>query len=176
MAEERTDQLTRDRRGPQPNKKDSWDQKPSPSLPEEKREQPASGLYSTIRAQIESQYNTSNQRVFWLILSQSFFFNAFVMLVNGQPPPPKMPVYNTLMWIIPAASLMTIIFTYIDVIGSMMYVNKLRRRYQETGPDDTAKGFPPINGDRQDRMFARVSPYFLPGVFILIWVFLLLSK
>ena len=88
MAEERTDQLTRDRRGPQPNKKDSWDQKPSPSLPEEKREQPASGLYSTIRAQIESQYNTSNQRVFWLILSQSFFFNAFVISkLNGSYPP-----------------------------------------------------------------------------------------
>jgi hypothetical protein len=160
-----------------PNEKDSWEQKPPQSLPEEKREQQnTSSLYTTIRAQIESQGNTSNQRIFWLILSQSFFFSAFVMLVNGQPAPPKMNVYNTLMWIIPAASLMTIISTYIDVIGSFVYTGKLRRRYREVAPDDTAKGFPPINGDRQDRIFARVSPYLLPGVFILIWVILLMSR
>src|SRR3954470_7833426 len=120
MAEERKGQLTQERTSPQANRKDSWDQRPPSTLPEEKREQQvASGLYTTIRTQIESQYNTSNQRIFWLILSQSFFFNAFVMLINGQPPPPKMPVYNSLMWIIPAASLVTILFTYIDIFGSI---------------------------------------------------------
>jgi hypothetical protein len=120
------------------NKKDSWDQKPPQFLAEDKREQAsASALYNIIRKQVESQMNTSNQRIFWLILSQSFFFRAFVMLVKGQPPPPKMNLYNAVMWVIPAASLATIISTYIDILGAYVYVGKLRRRYREVAPDDT---------------------------------------
>jgi hypothetical protein len=144
---------------------------------QEYKEKPLSNLYTNVRGQIEQQYNTSNQRVFWLILSQSFLFNAYVMLVNAQAPPPNVPQYNILKVIIPIASIVTILFAYLDVIGSIIYVNKLRKFYESKGsPDERTGDYPAINGDRVDRIFSRVSPFCLPIVFLVIWIYLWASQ
>ena len=140
-------------------------------MSDDKQIAPASSQYTVIRSQIEEQHNTSNQRIFWLILSQSFFINAFVMLITAQPPKGKEALYGIMLNIIPLSSLLTIVFTYLDVIGSIIYINKLVKHYQRINIDDTQTGqLPPISGDKTDRIFARISPVLLPVMFIIIWI------
>ena len=139
-------------------------------MSDDKQIAPASSQYTVIRSQIEEQHNTSNQRIFWLILSQSFFINAFVMLIT-QPPKGKEAPYGIMLNIIPLSSILTIVFTYLDVIGSIIYVDKLVKHYQRIDVDDTKSGqLPPISGDKADRIFARISPVLLPVMFIIIWI------
>src|SRR5205809_379273 len=106
----------------------------------EKKNVPASNQYTVIRSQIEQQSNTSNQRVFWLILSQSFFVNAFVLLITAQPPKGKEMIYSTMLTVIPLASILTIIFTSLDIIGSLLYINKLTRHYEKLDINDSKEG------------------------------------
>jgi hypothetical protein len=137
----------------------------------EKRDAPASSQYTVIRSQIDQQHNTSNQRIFWLILSQSFFINAFVMMITAQQSQGKEAIYRVMLNIIPLASILTIIFTYVDVIGSIMYVEKLRKHYEDININDPETGqFPPIAGDKTDRIFSRISPLLIPITFIIIWI------
>jgi hypothetical protein len=134
---------------------------------------PVSSLYTVIRGQIEHINNTLNQRIIWLVIAQSFFFNGFALLVTAKPPNP--PLYEKLLWIFPIAALLSVILTFVDVMGSLIYLRKLRKWYNSKPKDDgIEKAYPPIAGYKNFRILEHVSPTVLPIVFIITWIYILI--
>jgi H+/gluconate symporter-like permease len=143
---------------------------------EEFQEKPLSELYRVSRAQIEHHDNAVNQRVIWLSIGQSFFFNVYAMLVTAKAPtPPLFAKQQMLAVIFPIAALLVAIFSFIDVIAGLFYMRKLRTNYKgETDGSSHENYYPMLNGNRQDRFFQRISPVMIPFIFIVTWVYLLM--
>jgi hypothetical protein len=127
--------------------------------------------YKIVRQQIEHIDNSLSQRVIWMVIAQSFFFSAFAILVTGKPLAPEIQsVYTVLLKVIPIAALLTVAFTFIDVIASVAYMKNLRKSY-ESAPknDEPNKLFPAIHGSKKERVFMHASPFLIPVIFIIIW-------
>ncbi|HEU0065030.1 MAG TPA: hypothetical protein VFQ58_08360, partial [Flavisolibacter sp.] len=87
----------------------------------EQKQAPIEDTYKEVRGQIEHLNNNLGQRVIWLVIAQSFFFSGYAILINGKPPDQNlMPVHDSMIKIIPIAALLTVIFTYLDVIASLI--------------------------------------------------------
>jgi hypothetical protein len=134
---------------------------------------PASDKYKVIRGQIEHLNNSNNQRVVWLVIAQSFFFSGFSILTTGNPEAENMKnMQHLLLIIFPIASLFTVIFSYADMIGTLLYLHKLRVEYEKAAPPED-KNYPPISGWNFVRKMQYISPVLLPIVFIVTWCYLL---
>ncbi|MDB5017993.1 MAG: hypothetical protein JWQ84_2825 [Mucilaginibacter sp.] len=136
---------------------------------------PSTEVYKTNRGQIEHYDNAINQRVIWLSIGQSFFFNVYAMLVTGKAPTPDlMSKQKMLAVIFPFAALLTAVFTFFDVVATLVYLRKLRRYYERaTESRESDKLYPPVYGRPIDRIFQHISPVLIPLVFIITWVYLL---
>ena len=136
---------------------------------------PSSEVYKTNRGQIEHYDNAINQRVIWLSIGQSFFFNVYAMLVTGKAPNPELMTKQKMLAVIfPFAALLTAIFTLFDVIATLIYLRKLRLYYEkatQNGKPD--ENYPPVYGRLADRISQHISPVLIPLVFITTWVYLL---
>jgi H+/gluconate symporter-like permease len=131
-------------------------------------------LYKMIRSQVEHVDNSLSQRVIWLVIAQSFFFSGYAILINGQPPKPElMPIHDALMNILPIAALLTVIFSFIDVLASILYMKSLRKRYEGIYHEDPDDPFPTVTGSKKERFFMHVSPVLIPVLFIIIWIMLI---
>jgi H+/gluconate symporter-like permease len=143
---------------------------------EQQQEQALSEIYRVTRAQIEHHDNAVNQRVIWLSIGQSFFFNVYAMLVTAKAPSPELFKKQQMLAVIfPVAALVVAIFTFIDVIAGLLYVRKLRMTYKAATDGSSHENYyPMLNGNKQDRFFQRISPFMIPVIFIITWVYLLL--
>src|SRR3978361_263891 len=129
---------------------------------------PTTDVYKTNRAQIEHYDNGINQRVIWLSIGQSFFFNVYAMLVTAKAPTPDLLTKQKMLAIIfPFAALLTAIFTLFDVVATLFYLRKLKRYYESAITNiDADKMYPPVFGKPADRIFQHISPVLIPMVFI----------
>jgi hypothetical protein len=136
-------------------------------------EKRASDKYKVIRWQIEHLNNSNNQRVVWLVIAQSFFFSGFAILTTGNPEAENMKnMQHLLLLIFPIASLFTVILSYADIIGTVIYLRKLRIEFEKDQPAED-KNYPPIAGWNTVRTLQYVSPVLLPLLFISIWIYIL---
>jgi hypothetical protein len=145
-------------------------------MAENDQEQGLSEIYRISRAQIEHHDNAVNQRVIWLSIGQSFFFNVYAMLVTAKAPSPELFQKQQMLAIIfPIAALLVAIFTFIDVVAGIFYMRKLRTNYK-TATDGSSheNHYPMLNGNKWDRTFQRISPVMIPLIFIITWVYLLM--
>ena len=135
-----------------------------------------SEVYKIIRGQVEHVDNNLGQRVIWLVIAQSFFFGAFASLINGKPPNPQLDLmHGALIKILPIAALLTVLFTFIDVITSIVYMRGLRKKYEASLEDDinVDSAYPNITGSKMQRIFMHASPILIPTLFIILWLILL---
>lgn len=136
----------------------------------------SSDFYKVIRGQVEHLNNAINQRVVWLIIAESFFFNGYALLITGNPELQSMKNQQAfLMIIFPYASLLTVIISYIDIIGSLMYLKTLRKKYekeQEIGDEL----LPPITGWHRYFVLEHASSTLLPIIFTVIWIYIIVVK
>lgn len=140
---------------------------------------PASEVYKIIRPQVEHVDNNLSQRVIWLVIAQSFFFSGYAILINGKPAKPELePVHNSLLHILPVAALLTVIFTFIDVVTSIVYMKSLRKKYEDSLNTDVDidSAYPNITGSKTERIFMHASPILIPSLFIVIWIILLVIQ
>ena len=142
----------------------------------EEQEPQLSSIYTVTRTQIEHYDNSVNQRVIWLSIGQSFFFNVYAMLVTAKAPtPPLFAKQQMLAVVFPIAALLVAIFTLVDVIAGLFYLRKLRLNYKiVTDGSSNESLYPMINGNKRDRFFQRLSPVMIPLLFIATWLYLLL--
>lgn len=143
---------------------------------QEFKELQPSELYRISRAQIEHHDNAVNQRVIWLSIGQSFFFNVYAMLVTAKAPSPELFTKQQMLAVVfPIAALLVAVFTFIDVVAGMFYLRKLRLNYKEATDGSSHENYyPMLNGNKRDRLFQRLSPFMIPVIFIITWIYLLM--
>jgi hypothetical protein len=136
-------------------------------------------LYRIIRERIDYEENLLNQRVIWLIFSQSFLVSAYAIMLNS-PPEPKSPLYgelqSSLMWLLPILSLILSIIVYMSVISALYHISELRKSFETYPKDDTIEHFPAMNDTSFIRRLGALPPIVVPLLFIGAWVFLLIKE
>jgi hypothetical protein len=138
---------------------------------------PASPLYTILRGQVEHINTILSQRIIWLVIAQSFFFSGYAVLITGKPDTRWQAIHEKLLIIFPIASLLAVIFTFMDVIGSMLYLRKLRKWYADRPKDETSeRNYPPMAGFRSLTMLENTSPVVLPLVFMVTWAVILFLR
>jgi hypothetical protein len=132
----------------------------------------ASDFYKVVRAQIEHVVNSRNQRIIWLVIAQSFFFSGLAILVTGNPATDGMKaLQHMLMKVFPVAALLTVIFTYIDIVCSASHLRSLAKAYHSKAQEQDAD-YPPVLGGRH-HFFESLSSHLIPILFIATWIFIL---
>jgi len=133
----------------------------------------SSDFYEIIRGQVEYLNNAINQRVIWLIIAESFFFSGYAILITGNPELPTMKNRQELLMIIfPYASMLTVVISSIDIIGSLLYLKSLRLNYEKE-KEDGEELLPPITGWNKYFWLEHASSMLLPIVFTLIWIYII---
>ncbi|WP_088892452.1 hypothetical protein [Leptolyngbya ohadii] len=150
-----------------------------PDAIDSSKPRPAADFYQLIHEQINNEDSSMNQRVNWLIFSQSFFFSGFATLLSS-PPDPEQGVYaklhELLLWLIPGISLITSILIYIGILVSLIYMANLRNLFQTYPQDSTTEHFPPIQGTAFTRRLAQMPAIVVPLLFICTWAVLLIQE
>lgn len=135
----------------------------------------ASDFYKVIRAQIEYINNGINARVIWLIIAESFFFSGYAILITGNPESEFMQAQQDQLFIIfPYASMLTVVISSIDIVGSLLYVKSLRLNYEKE-KEDGEELLPPIAGWKKYFILEHASAILLPTIFTLIWLYIILA-
>jgi hypothetical protein len=136
-------------------------------------------LYRIIRERIDYEENLLNQRVIWLIFSQSFLVSAYAIMLNS-PPEPKSPMYgelqSCLIWLLPSLSLILSIIVYLSVISALYQIAQLRESFETYPKDDTIERFPAMNDTSFIRQLGGLPPILVPLLFIGAWAFLLIKE
>ncbi len=136
-------------------------------------------FYHLLKHQIENEDNLVNQRLIWLVFSQSFMFSAFAVLLNA-PEKPKSPMFGDLqevmVWLIPCLAIVCSLLIYIGILTSMVMMSELRHRYDKFPEDKTTQHFPPLQANMMMRSLASLGPNFVPLFFIGTWLFILVRQ
>ncbi|HEY9667321.1 MAG TPA: hypothetical protein V6C91_10985 [Coleofasciculaceae cyanobacterium] len=136
-------------------------------------------LYRIIRERIDYEENLLNQRVIWLIFSQSFLVSAYAIMLNS-PPEPKSPMYgelqSSLIWLLPILSLILSIIVYLSVISALYHITQLRKSFETYPKDETIDHFPAMNDTSFIRWLGALPPILVPLLFIGAWAFLLIKE
>lgn len=140
---------------------------------------PTADFYQLIHEQISNEDSLMNQRVNWLIVSQSFFFGGFATLLSSPPKPEDggyADLHDLLLWLIPAISLISSILIYVGILISLIYMADLRKSFQSYPQDDSIAHFPPIQGTTIARRLAQLPAIVVPLLFIGTWAVLLIQE
>lgn len=144
-------------------------------------EQTRTEYYGLIRGQIEHHDQLVNQRITWPIITQAFFFGAYAILLNAQQEP-KSPLFEAeqllLIWLVPNAALLAGALTYVSIISSLRTIEHLRTHYEDysraKSPEDVgSKLYPPIQGPPRLLKLAKLTPIWMPVVFMTAWLIVL---
>jgi hypothetical protein len=135
-------------------------------------------MYTLIRAQIEHEDNLINQRLAWLLASQSFLFTAFAILLNA-PEHVKIPAFDAKIAVIsqmvPLVGLLSDILIYVSIFAGIIAMRKLRAHWLALYPAHPDDRLPLIQGPAISRDMGHAAPLLLPLIFLLIWGYIFLS-
>jgi hypothetical protein len=140
---------------------------------------PAADFYQLIHEQISNEDSAMNQRVNWLIISQSFLFSGFATLLSSPPNPEDgsyAKLHDLLLQLIPGISLATSVLIYVGIIISLVYMSDLRKSFQTYPKDNTIEHYPPIQGTTLARRLAHIPAIAVPLLFIGTWTVLLIQE
>ena len=128
-------------------------------------------ILEAIRHRIEHEDNLVNQRLSWLVASQSFLVSAFAILLNGTQatPSPADKTRHLLITLLPWVALACITLLWLTVAGAIWSMARLRAAAARlTGPDDL-----PVHSPKPIRWLGLAAPVVVPAVFLLLWLALL---
>ena len=136
--------------------------------------------YKLFRDQIVHEDNLINNRTNWLLAAQGLLFAAFGVLVGtseGCSPVPSKVKF--LMNVIPAVGIFVTIFTLLSVLGAVIAMGDIGREWEKTKNKLKEKGeidanIPPIQCKGISKRLGFVAPFFIPGIFIVAWLVILI--
>jgi hypothetical protein len=129
--------------------------------------------------QIQNEDNLVNQRLIWMVFSQSFLFSAFATIMNA-PEKPKNIIFSHLqdglVWLLPCIAIIAGGLVYLSILTSLANIKHLRQAYEAYPEDQSIQAFPPIQSTPIVRWFAAFPPTLLPLVFILTWLLIFVAR
>ena len=132
--------------------------------------------YTIIRDQIEHEDNLIGQRLSWFVAAQSFYFTAYAIVmsnIRGDHTSWVTSQMRLLLILLPMVAILTSLLIYATVIAGLVAMAKLRDLYRKFVARERAAGLPPVQGYRRTQILGQAAPMLLPGIFIAIWMILL---
>ena len=131
--------------------------------------------YSFLREEIRHEDNLINQRLSWLVSSQSFLLTGFAISLNG-PIQTKLPAYDRLntalvAWL-PVAGVLTDVVSCVTIMAALLHMRDIRRLAGESHPQH----FPSVQGTALTRAMGLSGPVATPFIFLVVWLALLLHR
>ena len=127
-----------------------------------------------LRRRIENEHNLVNQRLSWLVASQAFLLTAFAISLNaptGAMRPDYARANHLLVSLLPYVGLACIFILWLTVAGAIWSMTELRARADAIiQPEDL-----PIYSRAAIRRLGLAAPVAIPGVFLLLWLVLLIA-
>jgi hypothetical protein len=135
-------------------------------------------IYKTTRGQIEHVDNIISQRIIWLVISQSFFFSGYSILITGEPKDTLLfEKQHELILLFPIAAILMNVISLIDIISGMNYLKALCISFNDKKRIEKIDvPFPPIEGFRKLNLLKNLSALILPSVFAIIWIIILIRR
>ena len=132
-------------------------------------------LYKTTRLQIEHVDNTISQRIIWLVISQSFFFSGYSILVTGVPKDVLLvEKQHDLILLFPISAMFINLLSLLDIVSGMIYLSKLDKDFKKKRIAEKADlPYPPVEGFKNLNFLKNLSAITLPSVFVIIWIIIL---
>jgi hypothetical protein len=122
-----------------------------------------------LRSRIEHEDNLINQRVSWLVSSQSFLLTGFAIAANGPVQDPGLPsgaLRARLMSLLPWVGIASAVLVIIAMIGGFMALAELRRLGKGAFPTERT----PLIVRTRVQFLGVSAPAVLPVVFLLTWI------
>lgn len=146
----------------------------------EDRPQPAVNeldRYRLVRQQIEHEDNLVSQRLSWLLGSQSFLFTAYAISLNGPAQIRTKPYESTvsmLILLLPLVSILSALLIWLAVLAGTWTMYKLRRHFNPIIATAFGNELPPVQSTGGALLLGHFAPVFLPALFIVIWMLLMM--
>ena len=125
-----------------------------------------------LRDEIRHEDGLINQRLSWLVSSQSFLIMAFVITLTG-PKQMRIASYEevsqTLVKILPMMGILICIVCGLAIFGALLQMRQIRLLAGNAHP----VGLPSVQGSQWTRSLALAGPILTPLIFLFIWVRLL---
>jgi hypothetical protein len=129
--------------------------------------------FSLIQARLSHEDDLINQRISWLVSSQSFLLTAYAITLNGLAADANKPlaaVQRKLLDLLPMVGVGCVLLVCIALIGGLFAINELRRFAGTQYPRDRL-----FLICKPTNQFLGVSaPVLIPIIFLVIWVCVLL--
>ena len=125
-----------------------------------------------LRQRIEHEDNLINQRLSWLVGSQSFLITAFAISLNAPKEFLKenyAALHAILMHMLPLISIASIVILMITLIGATSALSNLRRHSDQI----TTKQDIPIHSSTLVRWMGLSAAFVIPLLFLSLWITLL---
>jgi len=129
--------------------------------------------YRLVRQQIEHEDNLISQRLSWLLGSQSFLFTAYAISLNG-PTQMRLKPYESavglLILLLPLVAILSALLIGLAVLAGMWTMRKLRLGFR--GYEIVE--LPPVQSTGGALLIGQFAPAFLPAMFIVVWLLLMM--
>jgi hypothetical protein len=128
-----------------------------------------------IQSRLAHEDDLINQRISWLMSSQSFLLTAYAITLNGLAGDigrPEATVQRRLLELLPTTGIACVILVGIAVIGGMFALSELRRIAVEKFPSDRVD----IICSPRIQFLGISAPILIPLVFLFIWVAILFAS
>lgn len=122
-----------------------------------------------LRSRLEHEDNLINQRVSWLVSSQSFLLTGFAIAANGPVQDPMLPagaLRARLMSLLPGVGIACALLVIVAMIGGLMALAELRQIARENFPAERT----PLVVRTRIQFLGVSAPTVLPIVFLLTWI------
>jgi hypothetical protein len=136
-------------------------------------------LYKVTRAQTEHIDNTLSQRIVWLVLTQSFFFSAYAVVITANHDTAFLPGKQGLLSVLlPVVALIMIAISYLDIVAGILYISKLTKFFNNKAAAENSSPltYPPIGGFEHLSFYKNLSSLIVPCIFFITWLVILFSK
>jgi hypothetical protein len=132
--------------------------------------------YPIFQAHLFHENDNLNQRLFWYVFSQSLLFGAYGAALNvaGKPLPAQYAeLQETLVWLLPATSLLMALALYPMILISVNHMSGLRKQFEAQIVGAELADLPPIHGNPTLRKIADLAYLTIPLILTGAWLVLI---
>jgi hypothetical protein len=124
-------------------------------------------FYLHLRSRVEHEDGLIVSRLSWLMASESFFFTAYAIALNGPPTRDHL----RLLTLIPLVAVISSAFFLAGIVAAVGAIEGLRGLMRERVADPSSLGLPPLTTPGRVKA-GLAAPLVLPLVFIVVWLYL----
>jgi len=127
--------------------------------------------YHHLRSRLEHEDGLIVNRLAWLMASESFFFTAYAIVLNGA----GTPHHRRLIHLIPMVAIASSALIFVAIVAAVRALGWIHGLMKARVPDPAALGLPPLHSPGSITVPGLAAPLILPPIFVTVWFYLLVA-